>query len=83
LPIGARCCPRELVADQERWSHKIIEFIGLAWDPRCLEFYKTERPVPTASSWQVRQPVYSSSVGRWKKYQKFIGPLLELRDLDS
>jgi tetratricopeptide (TPR) repeat protein len=73
----------ELVADQERWSRKIIEFIGLAWDPRCLEFYKTERPVPTASSWQVRQPVYSSSVGRWKKYQKFIGPLLELRDLDS
>ena len=71
----------ELVADQEAWSRRIIEFIGLEWDPKVLEFDKTERAVLTASNWQVRQKMYSSSVGRWKNYQKFIGPLLKLRDL--
>ena len=71
----------ELVADPERWSRRIIEFIGLEWDPKVLKFDKTERAVLTASNWQVRQKMYSSSVGRWKNYQKFIGPLLKLRDL--
>ena len=71
----------ELVADQEGWSRRIIEFIGLEWDPKVLEFETTERAVLTASNWQVRQKMYSSSVGRWKNYQKFIGPLLKLRDL--
>ena len=71
----------ELVADQEGWSRRIIEFIGLEWDPKVLDFHKTDRPVLTASHWQVRQKIYSSSVGRWKHYGKFIGPLLELRDL--
>ncbi len=71
----------ELVADQEGWSRKIIEFIGLDWDPKVLEYHKTERSVLTASHWQVRQKIYSSSVGRWKHYEKFIGPLLKLRDL--
>lgn len=73
----------ELVADQETWSRRAIEFIGLEWDPRCLEFHRTERPVLTASSWQVRQRVYTSSVERWKNYEKFIGPLLELRKLGA
>ncbi len=73
----------QLVADQEGWSRRIIEFLGLSWDPRVLEFQKTERVVLTASNWQVRQKIYSSSVGRWKNYQKFIGPLLPLRDLTS
>lgn len=71
----------DLVADQEKWSRRIIEFLGLEWDPRCLEFHKTERAVLTASNWQVRQRIYSSSLGRWKNYEKFIGPLLKLRDL--
>lgn len=71
----------ELVADPETWTRKIIDFVGLPWDPRCLEFHQTKRAVATASHWQVRQKIYSSSVGRWKNYQKFIRPLLELRDL--
>jgi Flp pilus assembly protein TadD len=71
-----------LVADQETWSRRIIEFIGLEWDSRCLEFHKAERPVLTASSWQVRQRMYSSSVGRWCNYERFIGPLLPLRKLN-
>ena len=73
----------ELVADPETWSRRIIEFIGLEWDPRCLQFHKTQRSVLTASNWQVRQPVYSRSVGRWRNYEKFIRPLLELRKSTS
>ena len=71
----------ELVADQEGWSRRIIDFLALPWDPRVLEFEKTERSVLTASHWQVRQKIYASSVGRWKHYEKFIGPLLPLRKL--
>ncbi len=48
----------ELVADQEKWSRRILEFIGLPWNERCLEFYQTTRPVNTASVWQVRQKIY-------------------------
>jgi tetratricopeptide (TPR) repeat protein len=73
----------ELVADPETWSRRIIEFIGLEWDPQCLQFHMTQRSVLTASNWQVRQPVYSRSVGRWRNYEKFIRPLLELRKLTS
>lgn len=71
----------ELVANQEAWSRRIIEFIGLEWNPRCLEFHLTERSVMTASKWQVRQRMYSSSIGRWRNYEKYIAPLLELRKL--
>jgi len=70
----------ELVADQETWTRRILDFVGLPWDERCLEFHKTVRPVATASVWQVRQKIYRTSVGRWRNYEKFIGPLLELRD---
>ena len=71
----------ELIADQEGWTRRILDFIGLPWDDRCLNFHSTERNVLTASYWQVRQKVYASSVGRWHNYQKFIGPLLELKGL--
>jgi tetratricopeptide (TPR) repeat protein len=73
----------ELVADQETWSRKILNFIGLEWDKVCLDFHRTERTVSTASYWQVRQKMYQSSVGRWHNYEKFIGPLLALRDTHS
>ena len=72
-----------LVADQERWSRRILDFVGLEWDARCLDFHTTERPVLTASFWQVRQKMYKSSLGRWRHYEKFIGPLRELQDLRS
>jgi len=68
----------ELVADQETWSRKMLDFIGLEWDPRCLEFHTNKRQVTTASAWQVRQKVYKSSVARWRNYEKFIGPLKAL-----
>ncbi len=73
----------ELVADQERWTRQILDFLGLPWDGRCLNFHETQRAVMTASSWQVRQKIYRSSVGRWRNYEKFIGPLLELAGSDG
>lgn len=73
----------ELTADQEGWTRRILEFLGLPWDERCLQFHTTKRAVTTASHWQVRQKIYTSSVARWRNYEKFIGPLLELRDLRS
>jgi tetratricopeptide (TPR) repeat protein len=71
----------ELITDQEGWTRKIVEFIGLDWNERCLDFYKTERPVLTASYAQVRQKIYTRSVGRWHNYEKFIGPLLALKGM--
>jgi Flp pilus assembly protein TadD len=68
----------ELVADQETWSRKMLQFIGLEWDPRCLQFHTNKRQVLTASAWQVRQQIYQSSVARWHNYEKFIGPLKAL-----
>jgi uncharacterized protein YjiS (DUF1127 family) len=73
----------ELVADQNGWTRKILDFLGLEWDERCLDFQMTSRPVATASFWQVRQKVYKDRVQRWRNYRKFIRPLLELRDLDA
>jgi tetratricopeptide (TPR) repeat protein len=71
----------QLVADQEGWSRKIVDFLGLEWNDQVLEFHKTDRPVVTASSWQVRQKIYGNSVQRWRNYAKYIGPLADLKDL--
>ena len=65
----------DLVDDPEGWTRRMLAHIGLPWDPRCLEFHRTDRPVLTASNWQVRQPIGKSSVGRWRRYERFIGPL--------
>lgn len=48
----------------------MIAFLGLDWEPACLDFHRTERTVTTVSHWQVRQPLYHSSVGRWKNYER-------------
>jgi hypothetical protein len=72
----------ELVADQENQSRRLIDFLGLPWDPACLQFHKTRRTVTTASVWQVRQPMYNRSAGRWRNYQRHLGPLLEVLNSD-
>ncbi len=66
-----------LVADPETQSRRIIEFVGLEWDPLCLEPQRTQRAVLTASQWQVRQPIYRGSVGRWKRYETWLSPMIE------
>jgi hypothetical protein len=67
-----------LIENQESWSRKMLEFVGLRWDPRCLEFSETQRVVATRSRWQVRQKIDPSSVERWRNYASFVGPLRAL-----
>ena len=72
----------ESVADTEAQARKVIDFLGLKWDDACLSFQHTKRAVATASQWQVRQPIYKTSVERWRRYEAHIGPLIEgLKDL--
>lgn len=68
----------DLVDDTEGVSRKIMDFLGLEWEPGQLEFHKKERSVFTASKWQVRQPIYKSSKERWRIYENHLGPLLPL-----
>ena len=65
----------ELVENQEEVSRKLIGFVGLPWDDACLRPQDVQRTVLTASVWQVRQPVYKRSAGRWKNYEQHLGPL--------
>jgi hypothetical protein len=78
LPLRMLEVPYEtLVQDPEPQSRRIIEFLGVPWDPACLEFHRTQRPIHTASAWQVRQPLYRQSIGRWRNYEKHLGALSE------
>jgi tetratricopeptide (TPR) repeat protein len=70
-----------LIADQEGWTRRMLDFVGLPWDPKCLEFHATDRVVITASKWQVRQKINTASAGRWRNYEKFVGPLQTLMNL--
>jgi hypothetical protein len=65
-----------VVDDIETQTRQILDFLDLPWDPACLDFYKTERTVKTASVNQVRKPIYSSSSGRWKKHADQLQPLI-------
>jgi hypothetical protein len=66
----------DLVGNLDSVAQRIVAHCGLPWDPRCLDFHRTERPVRTASATQVRRPIYGSSVGRWRRYEPFLAPLL-------
>jgi tetratricopeptide (TPR) repeat protein len=66
----------ETVADLEGVARKLVAWCGLAWEPTCLEFHQTKRPVRTASAVQVRQPIFRTSVGRWKHYEQALASLL-------
>jgi hypothetical protein len=72
----------ELVADFESYARRIVEFCGMDWDPRCLAFYETKRPVRTASVAQVREPIFTRSIGRWRDYEPWLGPLMAALDAD-
>jgi len=65
----------ELVEDLEPQVRRIIAFLGLEFEPACLEFYKTERSVRTASSEQVRQPIYKEGVDQWRNFEPWLEPL--------
>jgi tetratricopeptide (TPR) repeat protein len=74
----------ETVADLEGVARKLVAWCGLAWEPSCLEFQQTKRPVRTASAVQVRQPVFRTSVGRWKHYEHTLASLFaRLEGMDA
>jgi tetratricopeptide (TPR) repeat protein len=68
----------DLVSDTETWTRKLLEFCGLPWDDRCLQFYANQRQVTTPSRWQVRQPIYRSSMEKWRHYEPWLGEFAEL-----
>ena len=72
----------DIVMETEANARRIIDFCNLEWEDRCLEFHQSKRGVNTASTWQVRQPIYKSAMQRWVPYAKHLQPLiLELGDL--
>ena len=79
LPQGAMLEVQyeELVADFETQSRRIVDYCGLEWDANCLLYYETKRAVRTASAAQVRQPLFSNSIGRWLPYKQQLQPLLD------
>jgi hypothetical protein len=79
LPPGAMLEVQyeEVVADLEGQARRIVAYCGLEWDDACLDFHRTERRVWTASSVQVRQPIYRQSLGRAEAYRHWLQPLLE------
>jgi tetratricopeptide (TPR) repeat protein len=77
LPAGAMLDVEyeRLVADVEGQTRRILDFVGLPWDENCLRFFENKRGVATASQTQVRQPIYKTSVQRWRNYRSQLQPL--------
>jgi tetratricopeptide (TPR) repeat protein len=77
LPAGRMLEVRyeNVVSDLESQARRMVEFCGLPWDDACLRFHDHRRTVKTASLAQVRQPIYASSVGRWRHYTQYLEPL--------
>lgn len=67
----------EFVAEPERCARALIDFIDIPWDDDCLRFHQQSRSIQTPSRWQVRQPIYGTSVGRWRRYERHLQPLFD------
>jgi tetratricopeptide (TPR) repeat protein len=65
----------DLVSDLAGVSRQLVAHCGLVWSPTCLSFHQTQRAILTPSNWQVRRPLYRTSVGRWRNYRRHLGPL--------
>jgi tetratricopeptide (TPR) repeat protein len=72
-----------LVAGIDDQAKRLVSFIGLPWDDACLDFHQSDRGVQTPSRWQVKQPVHTRSVGRWRNYEASLAPLLDVLDPGS
>jgi hypothetical protein len=68
----------DVIADLESQTRRILEHCGLPWDDNCLRFFETKRDVRTASSEQVRQPIYRSSVNLWRNYETQLAELIDV-----
>jgi tetratricopeptide (TPR) repeat protein len=73
----------DLIADPRTWVGKILDFCGLEWEEACLAFHKSKRQITTASYDQVRQPLYTKSVARWKNYEKHLEPVRRILGLSG
>jgi hypothetical protein len=67
----------QMVTDQEHQTRRLLEYCGLPWEDQCLRFYETSRAINTASSEQVRQPIYTGAVNFWRNYESHLGELIE------
>jgi hypothetical protein len=67
----------DIVADMEKQARALLSYCDLPWEDACLAFHKTKRSVRTASVLQVRQPIYTSSVQRWRRVEKYLAPLID------
>ncbi len=67
----------DVVDDLEGSARKMLEYIGVAWQPEVLKFNELDRTVKTASVWQVRQPIYKTSKAKWKRYESHLAPLIK------
>ena len=67
----------EMIEDSELLINRLLQFVGLPFDPSCLQSHKIQRSVGTISRWQVRQPIYSTSVRRWERYGSSVKPLVD------
>ena len=70
----------DMVTDFENQVRRLLEYCELPWEDACINFHETERPVRTASSEQVRQPIYSKSINYWRNYEQYLGELIEVLD---
>jgi hypothetical protein len=68
----------DVVADLEVQARRLLDHCGLPWEDACLTYWETERAIRTASSEQVRLPIYESSIGRWRHYERELAPLIEI-----
>jgi tetratricopeptide (TPR) repeat protein len=68
----------QIVQDQESQTRALLTALDLPWDPACLDFHSQPDGISTASVWQARQPLYARSVGRWRQYERHLGPLLNI-----
>jgi hypothetical protein len=64
-----------LVADTEDEVRRLLDYLGLPFDPACLRFFETQRPVATPSSEQVRQPIFTDAVDSWRRFEPWLDPL--------
>jgi hypothetical protein len=79
LPVPWLELPYEqLVSDTEEVIKGLLSFCDIEWEPACVQFHETRRGVRTPSRWQVRQPMYGHSVGRWRPYERQLRPLREI-----
>jgi hypothetical protein len=68
----------EVVHDLDTQVRRILDYCGLPFEEGCLRYYETDRPIRTPSSEQVRQPVYTDSLGYWRRYEHHLGELIEV-----